>query len=1169
MPLAQLLFVLAGLQPQTDTVTVGLDVVARGRLEAATAGASNPPRARFEFASPSSEAVSIAVRSLEFDACLRFVGGPRDGKELRSGGFLGDVWAVVEVAAAERIVMEVTASDARGGEFEVLVSKDVTSPWEDVHARKVWMSRARAAVERAAARGELVQMLELQSVLAEMLFRAGPLDQALAAYQRVEELAGRLERPEVVWSARATSASLRWLLGGESQALEEFERLESESKAAPPQARARLLLAFGQALFQSGAPSSARSKLEAAIAAASPASPREEGLARACLAACIAALPGGDESALDRELARAEEIARNLRDDRLRAEVWFARGHARLSRGQARDALDALDRALELDLPPLRRADALATSGQALVLLQRPFDARRRFAAALALADEVGAKHVTPEHLLSFADLELAFGEFDLAVDLLESAAEALAGAGHELRRAEVLTSLGQARLLRADSAPQAPSSESDRRLAGEAAEHVIAIGKKHGELRVQVQGAILACGTGGRNAPASAAARRALDELAALTGERGELALDALISGQRAWDDYLAMRDADAVRMGERAYSVFALLEENERCLAVLDTIAQAALRLRDADRLASALDRAELRMDREALQRGSAREIAALRAAHASFEALAHDLVALRLEIDDTSEHEFWRTRGFEAAGAWKSRSLVETLVRSRRGARSTDDAARRAARAALAAARGKLEELARERAAPDSIASALASAGLALERLEASEIAARGRSIETDPHRTPHGRPPSAVRSTLIGSRALFVEYVAGTVELYAYVLTHERLEFVRLGPRAEIESDAARFVRAASAEGPDANIRRLVDLGVTLYSRLVRPVFDRAGGIPAEWIIVPTEGLASLPFEALITAAPPADAPQLRFAELAFLVRDCAVAYAPSAPVLVELATTRPNARARTALVCADPEYAGAPTGGALLAGSPREAPASEAHLTLERLAETRAEAVSIANLLLDTTAASGAEDALAILAIERGERDHMRSGDGFELLLGKEATAERFIMLAPRYNVLHLAMHALGTTETGADPALAFAHAEPGRGRLACDAILALSLDADLVVLAGCETATGRAIDGQGVQSLASAFLHAGARSVVATQWRVRDRESRALMQRFYRGLLKEGLPPTRALRAGKLALLNGEGGRGGTVRDRSAVARLAELADPYYWAAFVYMGLPE
>lgn len=96
---------------------------------------------------------------------------------------------------------------------------------------------------------------------------------------------------------------------------------------------------------------------------------------------------------------------------------------------------------------------------------------------------------------------------------------------------------------------------------------------------------------------------------------------------------------------------------------------------------------------------------------------------------------------------------------------------------------------------------------------------------------------------------------------------------------------------------------------------------------------------------------------------------------------------------------------------------------------------------------------------------------------------------------------------------------------------------------------ELAVLSACDTARGRVVNGEGVQSFSRAFLAAGARSTVTTLWRVPDAETAIFMARFYRHLAT-GVSRAEALRAAKVEFL-----RGG-----------ARASNPHFWAAFVLTG---
>ncbi len=115
----------------------------------------------------------------------------------------------------------------------------------------------------------------------------------------------------------------------------------------------------------------------------------------------------------------------------------------------------------------------------------------------------------------------------------------------------------------------------------------------------------------------------------------------------------------------------------------------------------------------------------------------------------------------------------------------------------------------------------------------------------------------------------------------------------------------------------------------------------------------------------------------------------------------------------------------------------------------------------------------------------------------------------------------------------------------------GDSLLTAGELAAARVGARLVVLSSCESAGGRARVGEGVAGLTTAFLVAGAPSVVATLWPVDDQVTERLMDRFYAGLAG-GLAAADALRAAQQELRAG-----------------ADTAHPFYWAGFVLVGEPE
>jgi len=337
---------------------------------------------------------------------------------------------------------------------------------------------------------------------------------------------------------------------------------------------------------------------------------------------------------------------------------------------------------------------------------------------------------------------------------------------------------------------------------------------------------------------------------------------------------------------------------------------------------------------------------------------------------------------------------------------------------------------------------------------------------------------------------------LEYIAGRwgQPSTVFVLVGDRLSahvfpsMDSLGPRVE------RFVGLIES-GEEAG-----PLGDALRRALLDPVL---GDLPPQihrLTIIPDDVLHRLPFDALPLDGQP-------------LLTRYAVTIAPSATIAVALASRPPRRTPGSLLVLGNPDL-----------------PASEPGSPYR-----------------DAFDQSGGLPPLPYAGIEA--RSVGRFAANAEIRVGPEAS-EHYLKgrSLAHVGVLHLATHAVVDDWTADRTALALSPGDGEDGYLSPGEILDLHLGADLVVLSACRTAAGPVIRGEGVQGLTAPLLAAGVRSVVATQWAIRDKAALRLVGEFYQGLAR-GRPVGEALREAKL-----DASRRG--------------APPMEWAAFVVVGDP-
>ena len=412
------------------------------------------------------------------------------------------------------------------------------------------------------------------------------------------------------------------------------------------------------------------------------------------------------------------------------------------------------------------------------------------------------------------------------------------------------------------------------------------------------------------------------------------------------------------------------------------------------------------------------------------------------------------------------------------------------------------------------------------------DASRLAVRVRDLDAqidaaDARQATFIRPRPltvAAAQALLDDDTVLLEYALGDARSYLFVLSHAEMRTFTLPRRAEIEG-IARRVHEQLARPPDGMSTGQTD-GSGDRRQLTRLLLEPAASwLTGKRLVVVLPGALSLiPFGALPEPGNAAAPPPMSAGH--------EIVQVPSATTLAAIRTLtngRPRAL-RTAAIFADPIFdARDPR---VRRSSSSTAPTSSppavrrSGRTLGRLPFSRAEAEAIASL------APGRVDTF----------------------LGSNATRDRALDRALfNYRFIHFATHGIVNQDVPSLSSLVLSLVDStGEGRdglVMLPDIYDMTLNADLVVLSGCQTALGRQVRGEGPIGLARAFMYAGVPRVVASLWLVDDLATAELMKRFYRGILVDGKTPAAALRAAQRAL-----------------AADPRWNSPYFWAPFVLQG---
>lgn len=351
---------------------------------------------------------------------------------------------------------------------------------------------------------------------------------------------------------------------------------------------------------------------------------------------------------------------------------------------------------------------------------------------------------------------------------------------------------------------------------------------------------------------------------------------------------------------------------------------------------------------------------------------------------------------------------------------------------------------------------------------------------------------------IRWQLLVPGSALLEYFVGEDQIFLFGITEDQL-LVETFPRTgEVDTRIRQFAAILQLEN-NVRARQYAQEAYALFGSYLAPVLSKLNTPIEQLYIIPDGPFTYIPFEALLTQPATQDA----YSTLPYLVKQYSCSYGYSTSLL--LGAQRTGREYGKTFVGFAPAFGGAGAVAQRTGLSPLKYNV-EAVQTLQKLT----------------------------------------GGIGYT---GQQATKVNLLAPSTAPLILHLSTHAVMDDENPMGSKIYLANGED----ITTQEIYNLPYSCGMVVLSACETGTGKYYKGEGMMSLARAFMQSGSPSVMTSLWKVDDRSTSELMVKFY-SHLQEGLSKPQALRRAQLDFMN---------------AKESELLyHPYYWAAFIQIGDP-
>jgi CHAT domain-containing protein len=355
-------------------------------------------------------------------------------------------------------------------------------------------------------------------------------------------------------------------------------------------------------------------------------------------------------------------------------------------------------------------------------------------------------------------------------------------------------------------------------------------------------------------------------------------------------------------------------------------------------------------------------------------------------------------------------------------------------------------------------------------------------------------------------MLGNEQVILEYQLLESEIITFVI--EKNDFsIHYQLIDSLVTENIRKLRSVVATDPtqadpDSAFKLFTNASYYLFGKLIEPVYDKIKG--KRLIIIPHNDLTLIPYEILISKKPEDNQPP-EYKSLHYLIKEFPIVYAYSANLLLNQYPGK-NYGSGTAIFL--PDY--------------KSYKGNKKQPLLPVLKGAASEAATIKKL------------------------------SNGRLFRGSHVNESVFKSKAKDYRVLHIASHTLLNEKNPSLSCLVMTVPADSTedGNLYVYELNQMDLNAQLVVLSGCNTGFGVLRKSEGLISIARSFFYTGVRTVMYTLWPVADEAGALIISNFYKELKQRHLLDD-ALRTSKLDFL----------KNADPVK-----AHPYYWAGYVIVG---